>query len=137
MLVPAAVISLVSVLIYDGEFVYRGYEKQIELAKEYSDLPCVNVYEGDGFYENVREYMHYEKTLILFPGEFAERQNPEEFADLGELILIRKITVSEEAVLNTAASYGWELQEVLMTSEESAYGDTIYLYKTGKEKIAE
>lgn len=137
MLVPAVVLALVSVLLYDGEFLYKGYEKQIEIAKEYSDLPCVSVYAWDGLYENVREYMHYEKTLLVYPWEFAGRQNPEELAELDEVILIRKITVSEEDVLNTAASYGWELQEVLMTSEESAYGDTIYLYKAGNDKHAE
>ena len=50
-------------------YLYRGYEAQLQVAKEHAEYPLVCFYDGYGFYENVMEMEQYEQTILVKRGE--------------------------------------------------------------------
>ncbi len=123
-------VSCVSVVTYpgDGDYLYSGYDSPVsgQLGigeKYYADLPCICVYEGYGFYDNLLEFQVYERTLLVKPSELAGRQD---IAELSEVIVLRKQNVSSEAwqeVLETLSGYGLKPQDWLV--RESVYRDEV------------
>ena len=82
MLCALLAVSCVSVVTYpgDGDYLYSGYDSPVsgQLGigeKYYADLPCICVYEGYGFYDNLLEFQVYERTLLVKPSELAGRQD--------------------------------------------------------------
>ncbi len=56
----------------DGHaYLYKGYETQLQTAKEYAQYPLVCLYDGYGFYENVMEMEQYEQTMLVKASELA------------------------------------------------------------------
>lgn len=111
---------------YDGSYLYRGYEQQQELAREYREIPCLCVYEGVGYYENLPEFMEYARTLLLKPQELTERKERESLQELTELIVLLKPGVDENSVEQTlAGEYGFSSKKVLLS--EGVHGDKVYL----------
>lgn len=123
----AAVLSLLSVITYDGEYLYKGYENQLETAEEYRDLPCICLYEGSGYYDNLLEFCNYEKTLLIRPAELAERVDTSSIHELEEVVVLFKQTVDEGQCLTLLQEYGFEVKEVLV--DNSVHKDKIYLLK--------
>lgn len=125
-LLPAVLLGAVSVASYEGDYLYRGYERQLEVARRYQDLPCVCLYEGVGYYYNLIEFTLYGETLLSTLPELQDRQDllvpGEEF-----LVVLRKAGVDEEEALETLLGHGYRVEQVLLTEEESVYGDTLYL----------
>lgn len=127
MLVPALILGVVNVSGYDGHYLYKGYGRQYEVAKAYAGLPCICVYDGEGYYYNLMEFTEYQETLLLHIWELEERADTADFERRGQVVVLRKSTVDETAVLEALGKYGWEVEEILMEGSESVYGDTIYL----------
>lgn len=112
---------------YDGEYLYKGYRQQVQLAEEYASLPCICVYAGVGYYENLPEFMYYNKTLLLTEKELEERRDTESLQDLDRVVVLIKPGVDEEAVLNKVQEkYGFSLEDTLLS--EGVHGDDIYLF---------
>ena len=112
---------------YDGEYLYRGYGQQEQLAEEYASLPCICVYAGVGYYENLPEFMHYDKTLLVTEEELAERKDVDSLRMLDRVVLLIKPGVEEETVASVLREkYGMEPEETLFS--EGVHGDNIYLY---------
>ena len=112
---------------YDGEYLYRGYEQQEQLAEEYASLPCICVYAGVGYYENLPEFMHYDKTLLVTEEELAERKDVDSLRMLDRVVVLIKPGVEEETVSSVLREkYGMEPEETLFS--EGVHGDNIYLY---------
>ena len=112
---------------YDGEYLYRGYEQQEQLAEEYASLPCICVYAGVGYYENLPEFMHYDKTLLVTEEELAERKDVDSLRMLDRVVVLIKPGVEEETVASVLREkYGMEPEETLFS--EGVHGDNIYLY---------
>lgn len=112
---------------YDGEYLYRGYEQQEQLAEEYASLPCICVYAGVGYYENLPEFMHYDKTLLVTEEELAERKDVDSLRMLDRVVVLIKPGVEEETVASVLrGKYGMEPEETLFS--EGVHGDNIYLY---------
>lgn len=127
MLVPALVLGVVNVSGYDGHYLYKGYGRQYEVAKAYAGLPCICVYDGEGYYYNLVEFTEYQETLLLHIWELEGRADTADLERRGQVVVLRKSTVDEAAVLEALGKYGWEVEEILMEGSESVYGDTIYL----------
>lgn len=111
---------------YDGEYLYTGYGEQEALAEQYASLPCICVYAGVGYYENLPEFMHYSKTLLLTEEELENREDTESVKELDQVVVLVKPGVEKEetaAVLRDV--YGYTTAEVLLSG--GAHGDTIYL----------
>ena len=73
---------------YDGEYLYRGYGQQEQLAEEYASLPCICVYAGVGYYENLPEFMHYDRTLLVTAEELAERKDVDSLRMLDRVVVL-------------------------------------------------
>lgn len=130
--VCAAVICLVGVSLwrlvnYDGEYLYRGYAAQEKIAEDYSDSACICVYEGVGYYENLKEFTHYEQTLLTTPEELADRQDRESIERLGSVVVLAKSGVEwEQLRLLLEERYGFTFREELL--ENGVHGDRIGLF---------
>ena len=112
---------------YDGEYLYRGYGQQEQLAEEYASLPCICVYAGVGYYENLPEFMHYDRTLLVTAEELAERKDVDSLRMLDRVVVLIKPGVEEETVSSVLRErYGMEPEETLFS--EGVHGDNIYLY---------
>ena len=112
---------------YDGEYLYRGYGQQEQLAEEYASLPCICVYAGVGYYENLPEFMHYDRTLLVTTEELAERKDVDSLQMLDRVVVLIKPGVEEETVSSVLRErYGMEPEETLLS--EGVHGDNIYLY---------
>lgn len=127
MTVPVLMLGTLNAVCYDGEYLYRGYEDQLEISREYGDSPCICLYDGTGYYYNLLEFMEYERTLLLKLPELEQRQESEELAGVDEIVVLRKSNVDEEDMNNALASYGWKVERELLAQEDSVYEDTIYL----------
>ena len=110
---------------YDGTYLYRGYNSQLAVAKEYAQYPCICLYEGSGFYDNVLEFAEYEKTLLVTPDELLTQKMREDVSGLGEFVLLIKQSVSEEDFEQLLGVYDIELTKEL--SANSVHGDQLYL----------
>lgn len=112
---------------YDGEYLYRGYGQQEQLAEEYASLPCICVYAGVGYYENLPEFMHYDRTLLVTAEELAERKDVDSLRMLDRVVVLIKPGGEEETVSSALREkYGMEPEETLFS--EGVHGDNIYLY---------
>ena len=112
---------------YDGEYLYRGYGQQEQLAEEYASLPCICVYAGVGYYENLPEFMHYDRTLLVTAEELAERKDEDSLRTLDRVVVLIKPGVEEETVASVLREkYGMEPEETLLT--EGVHGDNIYIF---------
>lgn len=112
---------------YDGEYLYRGYGQQEQLAEEYASLPCICVYAGVGYYENLPEFMHYDRTLLVTAEELAERKDVDSLRMLDRVVVLIKPGVEEETVSSVLREkYGMEPEETLLS--EGVHGDNICLY---------
>lgn len=112
---------------YDGEYLYRGYGQQEQLAEEYASLPCICVYAGVGYYENLPEFMHYDRTLLVTAEELAERKDVDSLWLLDRVVVLIKPGVEEETVSSVLREkYGMEPEETLLS--EGVHGDNICLY---------
>ena len=134
--VPVAIGVIVALLVvvqglrlasYDGEYLYPGYGQQEQLAEEYASLPCICVYAGVGYYENLPEFMYYDRTLLVTAEELAERKDVDSLRMLDRVVVLIKPGVEEETVsLVLREKYGMEPEEMLLS--EGVHGDNIYLY---------
>lgn len=122
---------------YDGEYLYSGYDSdvsgQLGIGEQYADLPCICIYEGYSFYDNLLEFQMYERTLLVKPSELAGR---EDIAELSEAIILRKGNVDSEAwreVQELLADYGLEPKFWLV--RESVYGDEVAYYGSADARV--
>ncbi len=119
-------LSAVNIFTYDGEYLYKGYDTQLSMAKEYADLPCICIYEGYSFYDNLLEFQNYERTLLVKPSELAGRQD---LSELPEAIILFKQNIGREGheeALQILSGYGLECRSVVI--RKSVYGDMVLHY---------
>ncbi len=117
---------------YDGSYLYRGYAEQKKTAAEYAGYPCICLYDGVGYYENLQEFACYDKSLLLTLEQLEERKDKESIAQLDEVLVLVKANVDPLKVLQILLSddYGFHLEREVEYSP-SAYGDMIFI--VGKE----
>lgn len=107
---------------YDGSYLYRGYGLQRQMADSHAALPCICVYEGVGYYENLLEFAEYDKTLLVKPEELKNRRDRESIASLDQAVLLIKPGVDTEEILNLMETeYGLTARQWLW--RESVHGD--------------
>lgn len=122
----AAVLTLllaaVNIGTYDGEYLYQGYSTQLAMAEVYRELPCICIYEGYGFYDNLLEFETYERTLLLKPSELEDRQE-QDLESLEEAVVLIKQNADADRALALLADYGLEPDQILVRG--SVYGDLV------------
>lgn len=121
---------------YDGEYLYRGYRAQESAAAAYEGEACICVYDGVGYYENLKEFTYYDKSLLLKVEELENRRDIGSIEELGRFVLLLKRGVSADDVLEIfAGKYGFAPRERVL-SDESVHGDSIYIMIPVQEKPA-
>lgn len=116
---------------YDGEYFYRGYRWQEELAGEYAALDCICIYDGVGYYENLKEFTYYEKTLLTTLEELENRQDKASIRELEQVVVLIKQNVDwKKAAEVLSGDYGLELSKDLCAMQPSdVHGDSIFLFE--------
>ena len=99
----------------------------MEVAERYGELPCVCLYDGVGYYDNLPEFTRYARTLLLTLPELEDRQDMEGLTEGPGIVVLRKPEVEEAGALEALERYGLRVMEVLLPGEESVHGDTVYL----------
>lgn len=123
--------QLAALFQYDGSYLYRGYHSQEKLAEEYADYSCVCIYAGVGYYENLKEFTQYEKTLLLTLEELENRMDRESIEGQEKIVVLVKAGVDYMRVLEIlSADYGFVLENGDWV-EEGPYRDTICLMRKG------
>ncbi len=126
LLLLVLVIQMFRLVAYDGEYLYAGYGEQEALAEEYAYLPCICVYTGVGYYENLPEFMHYTQTLLVKEEELENRTDTESVKALEQVIVLVKPGVEkEETMAVLREEYEYTTEEILLS--EGVHGDTVYL----------
>lgn len=110
----------------NASYLYSGYDIQLQIARQYRELPCVCLYDGVGYYENLPEFTEYDKTLLLKLSELERRQERASLEQPEELIVLKKVEVDEKKTLELLEEYGWQVEK-LLSEADSVHGDTIYL----------
>ena len=107
---------------YDGEYLYKGYNTQLEFAKEHDKCPCICVYDGYGFYENCAEFLKYSSTLLVKADELADRKDTQmPDAPEGVVVIIKGDVDVDQVLLTMKNKYGYKPEGELVTNE--AHGD--------------
>jgi hypothetical protein len=106
----------------DSSYLYKGYKTQLNLAKEYSEYPCICVYAGVGYYENLVEFTEYDRTLLVTENELETRQETDSISNLEQAVVIIKYGVELQKVEQVLEQkYGLAVAEVLFgTDDETA-----------------
>jgi hypothetical protein len=132
-LVPAALLMIAvgfNLFHYDGEYLYSGYGQQLDVARAYRDLPCICIYEGYSFYENLEEFTQYEKTLLVKPEELENRQDVSSILELDQVMIMEKRGVDIE-VMETVLMDKYNLYPAKELVTVSPHGDRIRLWEKG------
>lgn len=120
-------LQLMRLGMYDGNYLYQGYAAQERLATEYSGYPCICIYDGVGYYENLPEFAQYRKTLLVKPDELKNRREVQSIAELDAAVVLMKNTVDVAQMCDILKEkYGLMLQESLL--QDSAHEDKVYLF---------
>lgn len=127
-----AVLLQAAGILGDGsrEYLYAGYALQEEMAESLADYSCICVYEGVGYYENLKEFTHYEKTLLVTPAQLAERQDRESIEALDKVaVLIKCDEVELSQVLEIMReTYGFSVDK-WGWRERGVHGDVLCLMR--------
>ncbi|MCM1541482.1 MAG: hypothetical protein NC121_09480 [Blautia sp.] len=119
---------------YDGSYLYKGYDLQRKCAGAYAEHPCICIYDGVGYYENLLEFTQYDRTLLLTLEELENRTDRESIAELDEVVLLVKGGVDEMEVLTILSEeYGFSMAEMMMRNP-GVYGDEILVMRKGVEE---
>ena len=111
-------------------YLYEGYGLQEQMAEEFADRACLCVYEGVGYYQNLPEFTHYKKTLLVKQDELFTRSGDAMLEQERELVVLTKHNTDREAVKTyLEEEYGFLPAEYLM--RESVHGDTLTLFRKG------
>ncbi len=124
------VVQLVGTVSEENGYLYQGYDEQKALAQQYEDYPCICVYQGVGYYENLIEFTAYDKTLLVTPKELENRQEVESVASLSKAVVLVKGGRDEQKICNVLEKkYKLYPIEVLQDGE-GPYGDTLFVVES-------
>lgn len=114
---------------YDGSYLYRGYSLQKADAAKYKEYPCICIYGGVGYYENLLEFTYYDRSLLMTLEELRQRTERESIRELGQIAVLVKAGVEELDVLHILMEdYGFELESET-EYHPSAYGDKLFILR--------
>ena len=112
-----------------GEYLYKGYAYQEAMSKELSYLPCLCIYEGYGYYENLIEFTNYKETLLLRTKELSGRKVLTDITDKDEMAVLIKQNADAEKVDGILRDRYCFVQSSEYLLAESVYGVRLYIYR--------
>lgn len=110
------------------DYQYKGYAEQIRISETNQELPCLCVYDGVGYYQNLIEFMNYQNTLMVTEEELFSRSEDDVLRTNDKIVVLLKNRIDEEAVGSYLKEhYGLEKTGTLL--ERGVHGDRVYLYE--------
>lgn len=106
----ALMLQFMGVFQYDDSYLYLGYDQQISAARHFKDYPCICVYDGVGYYENLQEFTYYPKTLLLTIDQLEGRQDKESIRELDAVSVLIKNSEAYDVrqVVEIMEQYGFK-----------------------------
>ena len=98
------------------------------MARELAELPCICVYEGVGYYENLPEFLQYEKTLLVTLEELKNRTDKQSIEELDKVAVLLKNRECASEVRDAMKQYGLGAETVKFMAEDET-GDVLVLYE--------
>lgn len=121
--------QVIYVSFHESQYLYIGYDEQKTVAENYGEYPCICVYEGVGYYENLLEFADYEKTLLVTTSELANRQEMESIETLESVVVLIKGGLDTEPVVALLQENYGLYPSMTLLENGTAYGDTIYFFE--------
>lgn len=121
-------LGMFSLWVYSGEntYLYKGYGNQTEVARQYADYPCLCLYDGATFYENLPEFIIYRETLLLNSSELDTRTQSDLLTEGQDVVLILKRGIDEEWARSVMdAKYGYH--DYIQIYQDPIYGEKVFL----------
>jgi hypothetical protein len=115
---------------YDGEYLYQGYERQLEAAIAYREFPCICIYEGYSFYENLTEFDQYETTLLVKPEELANRVETASIMEWDQVVILEKRGV-DRIMMEAVLEQKYNLYPTRELIAKGSHGDRLWLWERG------
>ncbi len=128
LILVVSVYGFVAIYTYDGSYLYKGYGEQLDIAEGYSELPCICIYEGYGFYDNLPEFTYYDESLLIKLSELETRTDISDIKGLEEVVVIMKPETDAQRCMEVLREYGLEPAEQLL--RDGVHEDNIYLFKS-------
>lgn len=121
--------QLWNLVCYDGSYLYEGYDFQRRFAEENAEYPCICIYDGVGYYENLLEFASYDKSLLLTLEELENRVDRESIAELDQVVVLVKGGVDPLKVCDfLLETYGLTVHQYLQR-EPGVYGDEVFIMR--------
>jgi len=118
-----ALMLLPNIVTVTPSYLYKGYDHQLEIARQ-AEVPCICVYHGVGYYQNLMEFTYYPQTLMVTEEELFGRSRDRVLSEQDEFVLLMENGVDREKVYAyLSKEYGFEVSEVLL--EKGVHGDHI------------
>ncbi|MBE5852425.1 MAG: glycosyltransferase family 39 protein [Lachnospiraceae bacterium] len=119
----AVLMLLPNVIMVTPLYLYKGYEQQVKIAEQ-AEVPCVCVYHGVGYYQNLVEFTYYPQTLMVTEEELLGRMKDAVLSEQEEIVLLLENGVNREQVYTyLEKEYGYKVSEVLM--DKGVHGDHV------------
>lgn len=125
--VVVSALQLTSLYDYDGSYLYQGYGEQERVAERNADYPCICVYDGVGYYENLLEFTHYKKTLLLTWDQLTDRQETGSIQELDQVaVLIKRSSRydADQVLAHLSEQYGFAVEK-WGWSDPGVHGDLL------------
>lgn len=114
---------------YDGSYLYEGYDFQREYAAKNAECSCICIYDGVGYYENLLEFVSYDKSLLLTLEELENRVDRESIEELKQVVVLVKGGVDAQKVRDILSeTYGLTVSQYMMR-EPGVYGDEVMMMR--------
>lgn len=112
----------------EHEYLYTGYQDQLAIADAYAEYPCVCLYPGLSFYENVMEMECYAQTILVKSEELGAMDEERVAITQEGYIALIKYPGEEngkDQLMQVMQVFGGSEAELLY--QGGAHGDIIYL----------
>lgn len=109
-------------------YLYTGYSEQLAVAEDYREYPCVCLYPGFSFYENIMEMERFRSTILIKNEELgAMDESRTQIAKEGYIALIKYPGEEngKEQLQQIMEVFGGTQGTLLYAG--GAYGDAVYL----------
>ena len=112
----------------DNAYLYPEYETQLDVAEEYRDLPCICISQGYEYYQDLPEFMQYDKTLLLTLEQLKSRQETTSITQSDKTVVLVKGNRHLQEVVVAMERFDFYPEKTIFSSNLNG-GDVVLLFK--------
>ena len=125
------VLHIIELMKYDGSYLYQGYGMQKDIARANADYPCICIYDGVVYYENLPEFTYYKSTLLLTYDQLTCRKETDSIRELDRVVVLIKespLYVEEQVLEFMQEQYGFVVEKIGWRGL-GVYGDQLFFMR--------